>query len=230
MKEKGLERSSYALLVLSMAFVSVLIASNVIACKLTQLPLPQWSWLGPWRGEFLQVDCALFLFPLTYVISDIINEVYGLKVSRGVIWGGMLCTIAFSLMVYWSIQAEPSPYWNQQEAYALTLSASMRIFGASLVAYFLGEFLNALAFHRIKQATGGRFFVLRALLSTLLGNVIDTTAFCLIAFLRDIPPHELLKMILLNVVAKSSVELLLMPGITRVVRYCQRPIPALQAA
>ncbi len=199
-----------------MLFVSVLVASNVVACKLMVVELP--SWLG---GGSLQADCALFLFPLTYVISDIINEVYGFRTNRVVIWGGMLCTIAFSALVYWSILATPSPYWQHQEAYAVTLSSSIRIFVASLVAYFLGEFLNALVFDRIRRRAVRHGFVFRALMSTFLGNIFDTTAFCMIAFMRDLPSVELIKMVIVNVFAKSSVELFLMPLIIKVVHYCR---------
>ena len=126
------------------AFVVVLLISNTVAVKVTQL--------GPFY-----FDGATVLFPLAYIFGDILTEVYGFKKSRFVIWSGFVAC-AFMAFAYWLIGVLPSaPDWGKQEAYNVILGQTPRIVLASLVAYFCGEFVNSFILAKMKILTDGRW-------------------------------------------------------------------------
>ncbi|MDD4334213.1 MAG: queuosine precursor transporter [Desulfotomaculaceae bacterium] len=175
------------------AFVVVLLVSNTVAVKVTQL--------GPFY-----FDGATVLFPLAYIFGDILTEVYGFKKSRFVIWSGF-AACAFMASVYWLIGVIPAaPDWGNQGAYNAILGQTPRIVLASLVAYFCGEFVNSFIMAKMKILTLGRRLWTRTISSTVAGQAVDTSLFVVIAFAGVIPWAALLYMAVSNYIFKTSFE------------------------
>jgi len=190
-------------------FVAILLISNTVAVKITHL------------GLFF-FDGGTILFPVTYIFSDLLTEVYGYKRSRIVVWTGFAACILMSL-IYWLVGILPAAAgWTGQSAYTAILGQMPRIVAASLIAYWCGEFLNAFVLAKMKIATGGRYLWTRTIGSTLVGQGVDTVIFVLIAFSGVIPKHLLLAMIISNYVFKTAFEVLATPLTYAAVNYVKK--------
>ena len=170
---------------ISVFFVSVLLISNIASTKIIDL---QW----------FVFDGGTLLFPLSYIFGDILTEVYGYKRSKRVIWLGFFMALLMAL-VFMIVGLLPSAEeWNNQSAYDLILGATPRIIFASLVAYTFGEFSNSYILAKIKIYTKGKKLWLRTIGSTLVGELIDSTLFILIAFYGILPNSLLVTLIISN--------------------------------
>lgn len=204
------QRSYYPVLVA--LFVAVLLISNIAAVKLIQV--------GP-----LILDGGAFLFPLAYILGDVLSEVYGLKATRRAIWMGFLAAVTAAL-VFWLVQLTPAPdAWGNQEAYEAILGFVPRIVLASLVAYLVGQLLNAWVLVKIKERTSERNLWVRLLGSTLVAQLADTVIFCTIAFYGVISGLDFLNYVLVGYLFKVLVEILVLPITYRVVAAVKRREP-----
>jgi uncharacterized integral membrane protein (TIGR00697 family) len=154
---------------LLVAFVSVLLVSNIVAPKLVGI------------GPFL-FSGAQLLFPITYIFGDVFTEVYGYAASRRAIWSGFFSSALLSILSAIIIALPPAPNWHGQEAYEQVLGMTPRIFVASLIAYWAGEFANSFLMARLKVATRGRYLWMRTIGSTAVGQAVDTALVMTIAF------------------------------------------------
>ena len=126
-------------------------------------------------------DGGFFLFPVAYILGDIISEVYGFKASRRVIYATFLIAVFVSL-TYWIIIAlPPAEFYDGQEALTRTLGPVPLIVLASLVGFFIGQLSNAWIMVAMKQRSGERYLFGRIAVSTLVGELLDTVAFSAIA-------------------------------------------------
>jgi queuosine precursor transporter len=151
-------------------FVMALVLSNVIAVKLVEV-----------SGRVF--DAGTLLFPLTYLIGDVLTEVYGYRRSRLVIWVGFAASLVSIGAIQIAIVLPPAGFWEEnQAAYETVLDSTWRIFLASLTAYLVGEFSNAYILAKLKIATRGRWLWLRTSSSTIVGEGLDSTIFSTIAF------------------------------------------------
>jgi uncharacterized integral membrane protein (TIGR00697 family) len=179
-------------------FVAVLLISNIASTKFLTL----------WVFTF---DGGTILFPLSYIFGDILTEVYGFRRSRRVIWLGFISALLMSLILYLVQILPPAADWPNQHAYESLLGFIPRIVLASLIAYFLGEFTNSISLSLLKIRTKGRFLWVRTILSTIIGEGIDTMVFCMIAFYGTLPNNVLWTVIVSNYIFKCSVEVLFTP-------------------
>ena len=180
-------------------FVAVLLISNIASAKIVQF-------------GFLTFDGGTLLFPLSYIFGDILTEVYGYARSRKVIWLGFAAAILMSV-TFIAVGALPSaPEWTAQAAYDQILGFTPRIVLASLIAYFAGEFSNSFVLAKLKVKTQGKYLWVRTIGSTLIGQVVDTLIFSLIAFSGVIPYSLLVTLIISNYVFKCGVEILFTPA------------------
>ena len=186
------------------AFVFCLLISNLTATKLVTV--------GP-----LILDGGALLFPIVYIFGDILTEVYGYRYARRAIWAGffgmILATVCFAIV---GMMPYPAEYQNQG-AYEAVLGFFPRIVLASLVAYLVGEFLNAFVLARLKVKTNGEKLWLRLIGSTVVGGLFDTIIFCLIAFGGILTGLDMLNYILVGWLFKTAVEVVLLPVTYRVV-------------
>jgi len=179
-------------------FVAVLLISNITSTKILDLGL-------------FTFDGGTLLFPLSYIFGDILTEVYGYGRSRKVIWLGFASALLMSLTLILVGALPPADDWPYQAAYQQILGLAPRIVLASLLAYFAGEFSNALILAKLKIATQGRWLWTRTIGSTLVGQAVDTAIFVLVAFTGIVPNSLLLTLIASNYVFKCAIEIVFTP-------------------
>jgi queuosine precursor transporter len=204
---------------LGMLFVSFLIVSNLTAFKVAEIHLT--------NSFFVNLPAALIFFPLTYFFDDVLTEVYGFKMSRFIIWGGLICSAMITLCTQIAVHLPASPVWDINtnhgaSAYELIFKGSSRIFLASMLAYFCGEFLNSMILAKLKIATKGQYFSLRVMASTAIGVGVDSIIFCNIAFWSIMPHHIIWKIILTQYLFKLIYEFLTLPLTYSLVSYLKK--------
>ena len=172
-------RFSGKLVIIAALAVTVLLVSNIIATKTIVLFTLPFNFIG---SDLFIVSAAIICFPIGYIISDVLTEVYGFRVARGVIWLGFLCNLLM-VFLFWLGNIIPgSPFWEGESAYETILGATGWILLGSFVAYIIGEFVNAMVMTVLKNRTQGRLLWLRTIASTIVGQGIDSILFFTIAF------------------------------------------------
>ncbi|WP_267395926.1 MULTISPECIES: queuosine precursor transporter [unclassified Sphingomonas] len=158
------------------AFVAILLLSNVIgAGKVAVVHLPV---LGDWP-----FGAGILFFPVSYVIGDVLTEVYGYARARRVIWAGF-AAVAFMAFMSWVVVAlPPAPSWGNQAAYQTIFGQVPRIVLASMCAFWAGEFVNSYVLARMKVWSRGRHLWMRTIGSTIVGEGVDSLIFYPLAFL-----------------------------------------------
>jgi len=190
-------------------FVAVLLISNVASTKIVDL----------W---FFTFDGGTLLFPLSYIFGDILTEVYGYGRSRKVIWLGFASALLMSLVLILVGKMPSARGWENQEAYEKILGLTPRIVLASLAAYFSGEFSNSFVLAKMKILTRGRHLWMRTIGSTLVGELVDTLLFVMIAFGGTLSAGLLWTVVISNYVFKTAVEALFTPLTYWIVRVLKR--------
>ena len=171
---------------------------------------------------WLTLPAAIIIFPLSYIIGDILTEVYGYRVARRVIWLGFLCN-AVVVFTFWIGGLLPSAsFWQGQDAYQLILGYTPRLLAASFIAYLMGEFSNSYVLAKMKVRTSGRFLWARTIGSTAVGQGLDSSVFILIAFAGGMPWGDLGVMVLTHWLVKTSYEALATPFTYGIVNYLKR--------
>ncbi len=170
------ERHYRFLLPVAMIFTGALIVSNIIAIKVVNI-----SGLVGGAFDYFQ-PASIIVFPVAYLIGDILTEVYGYAVARRVIWGGFLANALAVLAIVIAQEIPAAPFWGDQAAYESILGQTWRIVGGSFTAILVGEFVNSYVLARLKRATKGRFLWMRTIGSTIVGQGLDSAFFLTIAF------------------------------------------------
>ena len=198
------------------AFAVTLVVSNIASTKVATLEF------GGFKPVF---DGGTFLFPLTYIFGDVLTEVYGYARSRRVIWFGMGANL-FSSLIFGLVTLLPTdPSSPTKGAFEGVLGFVPQIVAASLVAFFVGEFLNAFVLAKLKVATQGRWLWTRTIGSTLIGQAADTVTFSVLAFgigANALPTDVLVSVIVFNYAYKVALEVVLTPVTYWVVGFLKR--------
>ncbi len=211
-------RGSYDLI--AALFVALLLISNIAATKLIAIG-PAWA---PFGLPLLPIitDGGAILFPLTYVLGDVLAEVYGMRGARRAILLGFVIAALASVTFLLVGLAPPAPGYEDQEAFQAVLGFVPRIVAASLAGYLVGQLLNARVLVTLKERQGGKGLWARLLGSTIVGEAADTVLFCLIAFGGRIDGGTMLNYIVIGYVFKVSVEVLVLPITYRVISLVRR--------
>jgi uncharacterized integral membrane protein (TIGR00697 family) len=161
---------SWRFVVLAGFFVTALVVSNVIAVKLVEV-------------EGRVFDAGNVLFPLAYLLGDVLTEVYGFRAARRIILLGFACNLLAVGAIQVALRLPAAGFWEEnQAAFETVLGTTWRIFVASLCAYLVGELTNSFVLSRMKVATRGRFLWSRTIGSSLVGQGLDSALFVTIAF------------------------------------------------
>lgn len=190
-------------------FVTALLVSNIIAVKLISA--------GP-----IIVPVAVILFPLSYILADVLTEVYGYATARRVIWIGFACNLLAVIAIIAAGRIPGASFWQNQDAYDTILGFSYRLLIASFLAYLAGEFLNAFVLAKLKLRTAGRYLWLRTIGSTLLGQTLDSGIFILVAFWGILPVNLLFTALISQWLVKVLYEAAATPLTYLVVRFLKR--------
>jgi uncharacterized integral membrane protein (TIGR00697 family) len=204
----GSRFSSYFVLVVAL-FVTALVISNIIAVKLVLV-------------QGLVLPAGVVVFPLSYILGDVLTEVYGYGAARRVIWLGFLCNLLAVLAIWLGGLLPAAPFWGGQAAYDAILGTTPRLLLASFLAYLVGEFANAVIMSRLKVAMQGRHLWVRTISSTLVGEGLDSAVFISIAFFDVLPPGVLVGTIVTQWLVKSAYEALATPLTYLVVGFLKR--------
>lgn len=191
-------RYSQWFLFVAAVFVTCLIVANIIAVKLIDV-------FG------LILPAAVIVFPISYIVGDVLTEVYGYAASRRVIWLGFFCNLIAVAAVWLGGLLPPASFWPGQDAYEAILGFAPRLLLASFIAYLIGEFANSLVLAKMKVATNGRWLWLRTIGSTLVGQGLDSAIFISIAFAGVIPFDALTSAIVTQWLFKVAYEVMATP-------------------
>lgn len=190
-------------------FATCLLISNILATKILLI--------GPWAAP-----AGVLIFPLAYILNDVITEVWGFGKARLIIWTGFAVNILAVVFFTLGIVIPGAPFWPNQEAFGTVLGNTPRIVVASLSAYLIGSFLNAFVMSRMKVATKGKGFGIRAIASTLAGESADSLIFISIAFAGIFPAGVLITMIFTQAMLKTVYEIMILPVTIWVVNFVKR--------
>jgi uncharacterized integral membrane protein (TIGR00697 family) len=155
-------------------FVTCLLTANTIAGKLVTL-------------GGLTLTAGIVIFPISYVLGDVLTEVWGYAAARKVIWLGFACNALMVAAVWLGGELPSAPFWKGQASYQEILGQTPRILLASFAAYLGGEFVNAFVLARLKIATAGRWLWMRTIGSTVVGQALDSVVFVTLAFAGAVP-------------------------------------------
>ena len=215
------------------AFVVILLLSNLIgAAKQAQVTLPLFG--------SVTFGAGVLFFPVSYIIGDVLTEVYGYANARRCIWAGFFALLFMVLMSVVVVNIPANPEWalasatytvGGREVTAPNQAAYMAIFGqtprivlASLVAFWAGEFVNSFVLARLKVMTGGKHLWTRTIGSTVVGQGVDSVLFYPLAFLGvpGFPLHLILTLIVTQWIIKTTWEAVLTPVTYAVVNFLKR--------
>jgi queuosine precursor transporter len=188
------------------AFVAILLLSNLIgAAKRSVVDLPL---IGEWP-----FGAGVLFFPLSYVIGDMLTEVYGYARARRVIWTGFAAMIFMAFMSWVVVSLPAAPGWTGQAAYESVFGSTWRIVFASMLAFAAGEFANSFVLAKMKLASNGKAMGLRFVASTFVGQGLDSLIFYPVAFYgaEGWPTTELFKTVLSQWAIKTGWEIMLLP-------------------
>lgn len=184
-------------------FVACLLVSNILASKTFTL------------GSII-LPTAVIVFPLVYIVNDVLAEVFGFKKASNVIVLGFVTNL-FAVIAYTIAIALPAPAFATEtaDAFAVVLGSTWRLLLASFAAYLVGSFVNAFVMVWLKAKTE-KHLMIRCMLSTLIGEGLDALIFITIAFVGTMPMTDLLTMIVAQALFKTVFEVIVYP-LTRIV-------------
>jgi queuosine precursor transporter len=192
------------------AFCVVLVLSNVVgAAKVATL-------------GGLTFGAGILFFPISYVLGDVLTEVYGYARARRVIWAGFGAAIFAAVMCWVIVVMPPAPGWQGQDVYEAAFGQIWRIVGASVAAFWVGEFVNSYVLARMKLWTKGRHLWSRTIGSTVVGQGVDSLIFYPLAFLGVWTTEQVLMVMVTNWLMKVAWEAVLTPVTYAVVGFLKR--------
>lgn len=196
---------SVLFMIFSILFCVCLITANILETK--QIQVLSVSLTG-----------GLIVFPVSYIINDCVCEVWGYSKARMLIWLGFAMNFFF-VMVGALCDAIPgAPYWDNEEGFHAIFGLAPRIAAASFIAFICGSFINAYVMSKMKIASNGKNFSLRAILSTVAGESIDSLIFFPLALSSVVPAKELILLMVWQVILKTVYEIIVLPITIRVVK------------
>lgn len=198
--------------IITSSFVAVLLISNVVGLKV-------------FRVAGLIFDGGALIFPISYIFGDVLTEVYGYKACKRVIWQGFFWLVIFNLLLFACKLLPAEPSWDdgrREAAFQLFFENSGRLVAAGILGFFWGEFANSFVMAKLKIYTNGKHLWTRTIGSTLVGELIDTALFCIVAFAGILPVSELVNYTMTGYVYKTLVEVIMTPITYKVVAFLKR--------
>ncbi len=202
---------SVAFMVCGLLFTVCLIISNIVEQKLISI-------------GGVEATAGLLIFPVSYIINDLIAEVWGYRKARLIIWYGFLMNFLAVLIFRLSIWVPGSANFTpeHQSAFNMVLGNTERIVIASFIAFLFGSFLNAYVMSKMKVMQRGRGFSIRAVVSTIVGEGADSLVFFSIAFSGIIPTADLITLIFTQTAMKTGYEIIVLPLTNYLVKWVKK--------
>lgn len=181
------------------AFVAILLLSNLIGA----------SKLATVQG--FTFGAGILFFPISYVLGDVLTEVYGYANARRCVWTGFAALLFMAFMSFVVVAMPPAAGWDGQAAYESVFGNTWRIVAASVLAFWAGEFVNSFVMAKMKLLTGGRHLWSRTIGSTVFGQAVDSLIFYPVAFFGIWSNEQVLTVMVTNWLLKVLWEALLTP-------------------
>lgn len=190
-------------------FTTCLLLANILAVKIIQI--------GPFAAP-----AGVLIFPVAYILNDVVAEVWGYRKARLIIWAGFAMNILMVLFFSLAIALPSAIFWTDQQTYAKILGSTPRIVFASIASYLVGSFLNAFIMSRMKIISQGKHFGFRAILSTMAGETADSLLFISLAFAGTFAFRSIIVMIATQALLKTIYEILILPFTAIVVKWVKK--------
>lgn len=176
-------------------FITALTTSNIISTKIFMI-----------GGIALTV--GVVAYPITFLISDTISEVWGKRTARQMVMAGLFANIVMLILLYFARILPPAPFWPNQEAFDLILGGVPRVVLASLLAYIVSQTYDVWSFHFWKNKTNGKHLWLRNNASTMVSQILDSVIFVTVAFYGLMPNEAVISMIAVQYIVKFGIALI----------------------
>jgi len=190
-------------------FITCLMTANIVAVKLVDV-----------AGMIL--PAGIVIFPISYIVGDVLTEVYGYRRARRVIWLGFFCNLVAVVGIVIGQALPAAGFWDGQAAYERILGYTPRLLMASFIAFLIGEFANSYVLSRMKVATQGRWLWTRTIASTVVGQGLDSVIFIFFAFWGTSPETALLSAMVTQWLFKVAYETAATPITYIVVDFIKR--------
>ncbi|MEO6471938.1 MAG: queuosine precursor transporter [Aeromicrobium sp.] len=204
-------------------FCVVLVVSNIVATKSLEFDIGHWS-IGSYQILPIVSDGGAILFPLAYILGDVISEVYGFRAARrAIVTGFSMAILAF--LTFWIVQELPgASFYENQAAYEAVVGPVGRIIFGSLCGYTVGQLLNSYVLVKMKDRTAERGLIARLATSTGAGEVADTFIFCAIASsaIGITSMGVFWNYFVVGVIYKCAVEFLALPATVQVIKWLKK--------
>ena len=207
--EQEKKKVSVLFMLFGTLFCVCLITANVLETKQISF--------GP-----INVTAGLIVFPVSYIINDVVCEVWGYRRTRMLIWMGFAMNFFFVLMGALADWIPGASWWNGDEAFHSIFGLAPRIALASFIAFLAGSFMNAYVMSKMKLSSQGAHFSKRAVLSTIFGEGIDSIIFFSLALGGVIPWEQMPSLMISQVTLKTLYEILVLPITIRVVEFTKK--------
>jgi uncharacterized integral membrane protein (TIGR00697 family) len=208
-KIKNDRRISVLFMLYGILFCVCLITANVLETKQISL--------GP-----ANMTAGLIVFPVSYIINDVVCEVWGYRRTRLLIWMGFSMNFLFVVFGAIADWIPGASYWHGEEGFHQIFGLAPRIAGASFLAFLAGSFINAFVMSKMKLTSDGKNFSLRAVMSTIFGELTDSVIFFPLALGGVIPWEEMPSLVITQVSLKTIYEIIALPMTIRVVNFTKK--------
>ena len=209
MENRKEQKISVLFMLYSILFCVCLITANVLETKQISF--------GP-----ANMTAGLIVFPVSYIINDVVCEVWGYGRTRLLIWLGFAMNFLFVIFGAIADWIPGAPYWHGEEGFHQIFGLAPRIAGASFLAFLTGSFINAYVMSKMKLSSEGRNFSYRAVMSTIFGELTDSVIFFPLALGGVIPWEEMPSLVITQVTIKTLYEIMVLPMTIRVVAFTKR--------
>ena len=209
MEKKNEQKISVLLMLYGILFCVCLITANVLETKQISF--------GP-----ANMTAGLIVFPVSYIINDVVCEVWGYGRTRLLIWMGFAMNFLFVIFGAIADWIPGADYWDGDEGFHQIFGLAPRIAAASFLAFLCGSFMNAIVMSKMKLSSNGKNFSYRAVMSTIFGELTDSIIFFPLALGWVIPWKEMPSLIITQVTLKTLYEIVVLPITIRVVNFTKK--------
>lgn len=208
-KKETKEIYSEIFLFISILFITCILVSNILASKIINI-------FG------ISMTGGVLVFPITYIIGDVLTEIYGYKKSKKIIIYGFICNLIMVILFYIAMKLPYPEYYLNQDAFVAVLSSTPRMLLASFIGYLVGGLTNSYIMDYIKNNSKIKYLWFRTITSTIIGEFLDTSIFLIIGFIGTMKTNDLLFMIVCQSAAKTLYEIVLTPLTYKTIAYIKK--------
>lgn len=208
-KKETKEIYSEIFLFISILFITCILVSNILASKIINI-------FG------ISMTGGVLVFPITYIIGDVLTEIYGYKKSKKIIIYGFICNLIMVILFYIAMKLPYPEYYLNQDAFVAVLSSTPRLLLASFIGYLVGGLTNSYIMDYIKNNSKIKYLWFRTITSTIIGEFLDTSIFLIIGFIGTMKTNDLLFMIVCQSAAKTLYEIVLTPLTYKTIAYIKK--------